>query len=133
MLCRPVPDVTHNSNNSGYLDVSIRAGVADASGEVQLVDTATGQSASFCVSTSNMGAARSHASFIPAIFVRERVVFLLCYVLGVIIQPISPDFSKAKCVRARKGLALPRARHSGEIALSSSRRLRSTLVAAPVL
>jgi hypothetical protein len=34
-------------------------------------------------------------------------------------------------VRALKGLALPRASHSGEIALSDSRRLRSTLVAAP--
>ena len=34
---------------------------------------------------------------------------------------------------ALKGLALPRASHSGEIALSGSHRLRSTLVAVPVL
>ncbi len=34
---------------------------------------------------------------------------------------------------ALKGLALPRASHSGEIALSGSRRLCSTLAAAPVL
>ena len=41
----------------------------------------------------------------------------------------------AKCVHARKGLALPRASHSAgrEIALSSSRHLRFTLAAAPVL
>ncbi len=39
----------------------------------------------------------------------------------------------AECVRALKGLALPRASHSSEIALSGSRRLRSTLAAAPVL
>ena len=32
-----------------------------------------------------------------------------------------------------KGLALPRASHSGEIALAGSSRLRSTLAAAPVL
>ena len=31
-----------------------------------------------------------------------------------------------------KGLALPRASHSGEIALAGSHRLRSTLAAAPV-
>jgi hypothetical protein len=39
----------------------------------------------------------------------------------------------ADCVRALKGLALPRASHSSESTLSGSRRLRSTLVAAPVL
>ena len=36
-------------------------------------------------------------------------------------------------MRARKGLVLPRASHSGEIAMAGSRRLRSMLVAAPVL
>ncbi len=36
-------------------------------------------------------------------------------------------------VHALKGLALPRASHSGEIALAGSRHLRSTLAAAPVL
>ncbi len=40
---------------------------------------------------------------------------------------------KAECVHERKGLALPRASHSGEIALAGSRRLHSTLAAAPVL
>jgi hypothetical protein len=45
----------------------------------------------------------------------------------------STKLSKAECVRARKGLALPRLSHSGEIALAGSRRLRSTLTAAPVL
>ncbi len=49
------------------------------------------------------------------------------FVLGVIVVPI---FSKAVCVHALKGLALPRASHSGEI---RSHRLRSTLAAAPVL
>ncbi len=39
---------------------------------------------------------------------------------------------QAECV-ALKGLALPRASHSSEIALAGSRRLRSTLAAAPVL
>jgi hypothetical protein len=43
--------------------------------------------------------------------------------------------TQAECVRALKALALPRASHSGEIALSSSRCLCSTvtLAAAPVL
>ena len=36
-------------------------------------------------------------------------------------------------MRALKGLALPRASYSGEIALAGSRGLHSTLVAAPVL
>ncbi len=45
----------------------------------------------------------------------------------------STKLSKAECVYARKGLALPRASHSGEIALVGSRRLRSTLAAAPAL
>ncbi len=36
-------------------------------------------------------------------------------------------------VKALKELALPRATHSGEITLVGSRRLRSTLAAAPVL
>ncbi len=35
-------------------------------------------------------------------------------------------------VRALNGLALPRASHSGEIALSGSRRLYSTLATVPV-
>ncbi len=42
----------------------------------------------------------------------------------------STKIATAVCVQARKGLALPRASHSGEIAL---RRLRSKLAAAPVL
>ncbi len=37
------------------------------------------------------------------------------------------------CVHVLNGLVLPRASHSGEIALAGSRRLRSTLAAAPVL
>ncbi len=46
--------------------------------------------------------------------------------------------TQAECVRALKELALPRATtwrasHSGEIALSSSRRIRSAHAAAPVL
>ena len=36
-------------------------------------------------------------------------------------------------MHALKGLALPRAIHSGEIAMSGSRRLRPTLATAPVL
>jgi hypothetical protein len=36
-------------------------------------------------------------------------------------------------MRALKGLAPPRASHFGEIAVAGSRRLRSTLAAAPVL
>ena len=51
-------------------------------------------------------------------------------VLGVIILPM---VSNAVFVHALKGLALPRASHSGEIALAGLHRLRSTLVAAPVL
>ena len=39
----------------------------------------------------------------------------------------------AECMDALKGLALPRASHSGEIALAGSRCLRFTLAAAPVL
>ena len=46
---------------------------------------------------------------------------------------ILPLFAKAVCVHALKGLALPRATHSGEIALLGSRCLRSMLAAAPVL
>jgi hypothetical protein len=45
----------------------------------------------------------------------------------------STYFTKSKSVHTLKGLALPRACHSGEIALASSRRLRSTFAAAPVL
>ena len=36
-------------------------------------------------------------------------------------------------MHAQKGLELPRASHPGEIALSGSRRLGSTLAVAPVL
>ena len=39
---------------------------------------------------------------------------------------------QAECVRAVKGLALPRTSHSGEIALAGSRRLHNMLVAALV-
>ncbi len=45
----------------------------------------------------------------------------------------STYFTKSKSVHTLKGLALPRACHSGKIALAGSRRLRSMLVAAPVL
>ena len=41
--------------------------------------------------------------------------------------------TQAVCARALKGLALPRTGHSGEIAQSGSRHLRSMLAAAPVL
>ncbi len=44
----------------------------------------------------------------------------------------STYFTKSKSVHALKGLALPRACHSGEIALAGSRRLHSALAAAPV-
>ena len=51
--------------------------------------------------------------------------------LGLSILPIT---SKAECVHARKGQAAAAcASHSGEITLAGSRRLRSTLAAAPVL
>jgi hypothetical protein len=50
--------------------------------------------------------------------------------LGVIVLPI---FSKAEYVHALKGLVLPRASHSSEIALTGSRCLHSTLTIAPVL
>ena len=46
------------------------------------------------------------------------------------------DFTKLpklECVPARKGLALPRASHSGEIALVGSQRLRAMLATVPVL
>jgi hypothetical protein len=46
---------------------------------------------------------------------------------------IPPILFKAEGVHAQKGLALPRASHSGEIALAGLYRLRSTLTAAPVL
>jgi hypothetical protein len=48
-------------------------------------------------------------------------------------SPITQIRTKAECVHTLKGLALPRACHSGEIALASSRRLHSTLKEAPVL
>lgn len=63
-------------------------------------------------------------------YVRGDVDDMDVCVLGVIILPIVIN---ADCVHALKGLALPRVSHSGEIALSGSRRLRSTLAAAPVL
>ena len=50
-------------------------------------------------------------------------------ILGVVILPLCP---KEVCMHALKGLALPRASHSGKINLLGSRRLRSTLAAAPV-
>ncbi len=46
---------------------------------------------------------------------------------------ILPILIKADCVRVLTGKALPRASHSGEITLASSRHLCSTLAAAPVL
>ncbi len=55
------------------------------------------------------------------------------------LQPLVPSYVaidlnclSAVCACAKKGLALPCASHSGEIALAGSRRLRSTLAAAPV-
>ncbi len=45
----------------------------------------------------------------------------------------STKLLKLEGVRALKGLALPRASSSSESALAGSRRLRSTLAAAPVL
>ncbi len=45
----------------------------------------------------------------------------------------STKHTKAEGVHAFKGLAQPRASHSSEIAMAGSRRLRSTLAAAPVL
>jgi hypothetical protein len=45
----------------------------------------------------------------------------------------STYFTKSKSVHTLKGLALPRACHSGDITLAGSRRLHSTLAAAPVL
>ncbi len=61
--------------------------------------------------------------------------------LGVLlcVRPVSPRdgystyFTKSKSGHTLKGLALPRACHFGEIALAGSRRLRSTLAAAPIL
>ena len=41
--------------------------------------------------------------------------------------------SRVQCLHSLKGLALPRASHSGEIALAGSRHLRSTLAAASIL
>ena len=45
----------------------------------------------------------------------------------------STELPKAVCVRALKGLVLPRASHSGKSTLAGPRRLRSTLAAAPVV
>ncbi len=45
----------------------------------------------------------------------------------------STKIPKVECVRAIKGLALPRASHSSEIARVGSHRLRNTLAAAPAL
>ena len=45
----------------------------------------------------------------------------------------SAYFTKSKSVHSLEGLALPRACHSGEIALVGSRRPLSTLAAALVL
>ncbi len=44
----------------------------------------------------------------------------------------STKLSKPECVHALKGLALPRASHSGEIVIACSRRPRCTLAKAPV-
>ncbi len=45
--------------------------------------------------------------------------------------PDSATLSTTMCVHAHKGLAMPRARHYGELALAGSRRLRSRLAAGP--
>ena len=64
---------------------------------------------------------------------RARSVYFVHWCsLGVIILPM---FSKAVCVYVHvlKGLALPCVSHFGKIARTASRRLLSTLVAAPVV
>ena len=50
-----------------------------------------------------------------------------------ILTIFSEDLEVNDVVHSLKGLALPRAGHSGEIALAGSQRLRSTLAVAPVL
>ena len=60
--------------------------------------------------------------------------------LTIIIGPSIPTIigvltmlPKVQCVHTLNKLAIPRVIHFGEIALAGSRRLRSTLAAAPVL
>ena len=52
--------------------------------------------------------------------------------LGLNILPIESEARQCLCEHALKELALPRESHSGEIALSDSRRLRATLAAMPI-
>ncbi len=59
-----------------------------------------------------------------------ETLFVHCQVHACLCQVCSPYVSV--CLNALNGLALPRASHTGEIALSGLRRLRSTLAAAPV-
>ena len=61
---------------------------------------------------------REHAE---ALFATNPIV-TTAFALGTIIRPISV------AATSEKGLALPRASRSGEIALAGSRRRRSTLV-----
>ena len=89
------------------------------------------------------------ATLIPAIFCFQYYwvnVFVLVLIFSVSVwngagyyievRPkggYSTYFTKSKSVHTLKRLALPRACHSGGIALAGSRHLRSTLAAAPVL
>ena len=61
-----------------------------------------------------------------SVALKRQLACALRISLKVIILPL---FSKAVCVHALKGSVLPRASPSGEIALSGSRLVRSTLAA----
>ncbi len=73
-----------------------------------------------------------------AVMPRQDVSFYLPCPLGLckeFVRSRNADFPKlsdVECVHALKGMGLPRSSHSSEIALAGSRRLRSTLAAAPV-
>jgi hypothetical protein len=55
------------------------------------------------------------------------------YLMDDIRVTIVPKLFKTECKHVLKGLLLQRASYSDKIALAGSRRLRSTLVAAPAL
>ena len=55
------------------------------------------------------------------------------YLIDDIGLTIVPKLFKTECMHVLKGLLLQRASYSDEIALAGSRRLRSTLAAAPAL
>ena len=72
------------------------------------------------------------------LILQSLVMTFVCHTVGipygVLWVLILLNFSnKIVCMRALKGLVPPRASHSDAIALAGSRRLRSTLAAAPVL